>query len=175
MKAQAHRAGRSPYFCAGGVVSHLAELGFPNVYNRCEDFYAVIAAGREPEFDVLVTNPPYSTSPFDHIERLMAFCEAKAKPYLILQPCYVYLKDYYAAHLAGGGGSRVPAPFFITPSERYTYRTPKGLRDVKAGALATSPFVTFWYCEAGVHRDALVKVGFEPPPLLPPRTHTAEA
>lgn len=47
--------------------------------------------------------------------------------------------------------------FYLTPSERYTYRTPEGLRDVKAGALSTSPFVTFWYGACGDKRDEFVK------------------
>jgi hypothetical protein len=26
-----------PFYCAGSVVKHLTELGFPQVYNKCED------------------------------------------------------------------------------------------------------------------------------------------
>jgi hypothetical protein len=64
-------------------------------------------------FDVLLTNPPYSTKPFDHIERLMAFCASQGKPYFILQPCYVYTKDYYKRAV------QAPAqPFYVTPSRR---------------------------------------------------------
>ena len=37
---------------------------------RNEDFYAVKAAGRCPEFDVLVTNPPFSG---DHLDRIFRF------------------------------------------------------------------------------------------------------
>ena len=37
-----------PYYCAGGVANHLAEEGFTNVYNRNEDFYAVVSSGRVP-------------------------------------------------------------------------------------------------------------------------------
>jgi hypothetical protein len=29
-----------PYFCEGSVILHLRALGFSNVYNRNEDFYA---------------------------------------------------------------------------------------------------------------------------------------
>ena len=36
------------------------QLGFESVYNRCEDFYAIQAAGQVPEYDILVTNPPFS-------------------------------------------------------------------------------------------------------------------
>ena len=49
-----------PYYCNGGVVKRLKQLGFPNVYNRREDFYAVAEAGQCPPHDILLTNPPYS-------------------------------------------------------------------------------------------------------------------
>ena len=62
-----------PYFCEGSVVRHLGKLGFTSVYNRNEDFYAVVAAGRVPDHDVLVTNPPYSS---DHMQRILRFCAA---------------------------------------------------------------------------------------------------
>lgn len=101
----------SPYFCAGSMVRHLARLGFHNVVNRNEDFYAAIAEGRVPEYchpcfcfviswcssyDVLVTNPPFSTTPVDHIARLYAFVAEARKPFLILQPNYVYTKPFHA-------------------------------------------------------------------------------
>jgi len=106
---------------------------------------------------VLLTNPPYSTKPFDHIERLMQFCKKQQKPYLILQPCYVYMKDYYKAAMIPLGNDPAPNEFLVTPSARYTYRTPTGLRDVKAGALSTSPFVTLWFCAAWNYRADLAK------------------
>ena len=39
-------AGADPYFCNGAVVRHLNALGFLNVHNVNEDFYATLAAGR---------------------------------------------------------------------------------------------------------------------------------
>lgn len=107
-------------------------------------------------YDILVTNPPYSTKPFDHIERLMEFCRLQNKPYFILQPCYVYTKDYYPGSLLRAKGGNA-GEFYVSPSTRYIYRTPAGLRDVKANALSTSPFVTFWFCAACSHRADLVK------------------
>jgi hypothetical protein len=139
------------------VKSHLNACGFPNVYNKCEDFYSRIRTKTTPEYDILITNPPYSTKPFDHVERLMDFCQKSGKPYMILQPCYVYCKPYYADSLAHRPTGVKSQPFYITPSTRYTYKTPTGLRDVKAGALSTSPFVTFWFCDGANYRDPLVK------------------
>jgi hypothetical protein len=50
-----------PYYCAGAVTTHLNALGFDHVYNKPEDFYKVIAEGRVPDYDIVVTNPPYSS------------------------------------------------------------------------------------------------------------------
>lgn len=63
--------------------------GFDNVYNRMEDFYAKIASNSLPEYDVLVTNPPYSG---DHFRRICEFCRASDKPYFLLLPNFVYIK-----------------------------------------------------------------------------------
>lgn len=35
-----------PYYCQGGVAKHLAKLGFTNVHNENEDFYARLDAGQ---------------------------------------------------------------------------------------------------------------------------------
>ena len=56
---------------------------------RKEDFYAVIAAKQTPEFDVLVTNPPYSG---DNVDKLMNFSLSSGKPFFLLMPNYVYQK-----------------------------------------------------------------------------------
>eukprot|EP00954_Amorphochlora_amoebiformis_P022781 1355701-Amorphochlora_amoeboformis.AAC.1 len=80
-----------PYYCDGAVVRNLAKLGFPNVYNKCEDFYETLAQG-VPDHDVLLTNPPYSN---DHIERLMKFVKENKKPTLLLMPNYVTDKEFF--------------------------------------------------------------------------------
>jgi hypothetical protein len=59
-----------PYFCDGGVTRRLRRHGFTHVYNRREDFYKVIATGRVPPHDVVLTNPPYSA---DHMEKILDF------------------------------------------------------------------------------------------------------
>lgn len=140
-----------PYFCNGAVARHMAELGFESVYNRNEDFYAAAASGQTPPFDVLLTNPPYSA---DHPERLLSFCTASRRPWLMLCPNWVYERPYFTRLLRagnGGGGpsggaSRrraesgvgdphaSPAVFFLVPRKRYHYWTPRGRRtDLEAG------------------------------------------
>ena len=100
-----------PYYCAGGTRRSFAALGFPNVINRNEDFYAVVAEGRVPEHDVLVTNPPYSA---DHVERCLTFAARnlaeRGRPYFLLLPSYVINKPYYVdALLTGGAEGRAAA------------------------------------------------------------------
>jgi hypothetical protein len=134
-----------PYYCAGAVVRHLGELGFPQVHNRNEDFYAVIASGQLPPHDVFLTNPAYSG---DHIERLLRFCNSgTAKPFLLLMPNYVYMKPYYSTLL---GGKKVWA---LCPPRgiRYEYESPKGVEKAAGGSKRnaktrrTAPFASFWY------------------------------
>lgn len=139
-----------PYYCAGAMVKHLGDLGFESVYNKCEDFYAVVKEGRVPAHDVVVTNPPYSG---DHVDRLLRWCRSNGKPFLLLMPNYFCTKDYYEPAL--GGASRANAMLYLYPHKRYMYWTPKGLRDRAkvqsqhsgAGGNRTSPFVSFWYLD----------------------------
>ena len=142
-----------PYFCNGAVARHLGALGFPRVHNVNEDFYAVVASGRVPDHDVVVTNPPYSGT---HPSRLLAFLAANRRPWLSLMPNWVHAKEYFGPATAAPGH----APFYVVPRKRYHYWTPRGRRaDVASGGAKakshghtnaalgarTSPFVSFWY------------------------------
>ena len=120
-----------PYYCAGRVKKHLASLGFTNVYNKDEDFYTAAV----PEYDVLVTNPPYSG---DHLDRLLRFCSKSAAPWLLLLPNYVYTNSYFSEHLH----QKEIRPFYIVPFSRYVYTSPAGLRSTRESK--TSPWVSFW-------------------------------
>ena len=105
-----------PYHCEGSVIARLATIGFGNVYNEKEDFYASILNNEVPEYDVLVTNPPYSS---EHMKKLLRFCAESKKPWFLLLPNYVYMKDYYNPSLIG------QKPFYVAPKKRYLYTTPK--------------------------------------------------
>lgn len=141
-----------PYFCAGAVARHLDELGFPNVYNKCEDFYRTIATASVPDHDVLVTNPPYSDY---HLRRLLRFCRKNEKPFLLLLPNYVCKKDFYREALKiDCSHERHEEPTYLTPRRRYMYWTPKGLHrrsrtqnHASSLGFRTSPFVSFWYID----------------------------
>lgn len=93
---------------------------------------------RIPDFDVLVTNPPYSG---DHLERCLSFAARCGKPFALLLPNYVYNKNYYRSAVR----EDLTRPFYLIPKQRYTYTVPdkyvKGSRE----RVGTSPFFTFWY------------------------------
>ena len=123
-----------PYYCEGTMRAHLSRLGFTDVHNVDEDCYAVWEAGRTPQFDVLVTNPPFSG---DHMLRALRFAAACGKPWLLLLPNFVCFKKSY--------DTVVPPhqqPFFLVPSKRYTFYAPGRSVDISA---PTSPFDTFWH------------------------------
>lgn len=166
-----------PYFCAGGSQRRLGALGFKSVYNVCEDFYQRLERKDLPAHDVLVTNPPYSHVPRDHVAELMRFLgRDQHRPWLVLQPAYVYSKDYYSPAVleaqrveggkaaAEGGGVKLaasprPRPFYLTPPtpRSYVYETPVGFRSAGISK-KTSPHVTFWYCWLGAqHQGAALQ------------------
>jgi hypothetical protein len=123
-----------PFFCEGSMVERMGSLGFTNVYNRKEDFYAMKSSNQLPPFDLLLTNPPYS---LDHMDRLLSFCinEMKGKqPFCLLLPNYVYMKDYFSKYnhffnnsSSSSSGSSSGGGCFIVPKnrKRYLYTTPK--------------------------------------------------
>ena len=88
---------------------HLASFGFLNVYNENIDFYA----SPLKEYDVLVTNPPFSDP---HLENILKFCHASGKPSLLLMPNFVYIKDYFPfnTHFA-----------FPKDEKRYSFHVPR--------------------------------------------------
>eukprot|EP00047_Mylnosiga_fluctuans_P022140 m.114079 g.114079 ORF g.114079 m.114079 type:complete len:232 (-) comp9149_c1_seq1:199-894(-) len=150
-----------PYYCKGAMTGHLAALGFTAVWNVCEDFYAVAARGETPSYDVLVTNPPYSE---DHKAKCLAFCMGSGRPWLLLMPCYVASKQYYAAVQSGA--------WFLLPTERYQYTHPTGRGHEQ------SPFESMWFIGSGAagESDALlatVRAKRHPDRPQPTRIETA--
>ncbi|KAL7447190.1 hypothetical protein ACHAXM_011182 [Skeletonema potamos] len=150
-----------PYFCNGSVVNHLASLGYPNVYNKKENCYAVWEAQQEPPFDVFITNPPYSA---DHIDKLMTYitstCKFGPKPWLLLMPNWVHKKDYYE-NSTTKNQVNPSYPFYIVPKKRYVYVPPPDFREKKASDVhkKSSPFVSMWYVWGGTSQknDALIQ------------------
>jgi hypothetical protein len=114
------------------------------VTNRNRDFYEDIAKKSTPDYDILITNPPYSGV---HMESLLTFASKdQNKPFLLLLPHFVYTKDYYARAL------RLKTLFFLVPETRYAYAPPNwvtasdGSKALAKGKDKTAPFPSFWYC-----------------------------
>lgn len=155
-----------PYYCDGGVKTKLAGMGFTSVINENRDFYKDIASNKIPEYDVLVTNPPYSG---EHMEKLLDFCvgQKQPKPCFLLLPHFVYTKDYYSRALSPLQAAFKNSFFsFLVPSVRYSYVPPTWVADRSGAAKAlskgkdtTAPFPSFWYC---CHlQDRIEKAWFE--------------
>ena len=81
-----------PYFCKGGVRDHFERLGFMGLIHAKRDFYKDIKEELIPDYDVLVTNPAYSS---DHKEKCLSFCFESNRPFILLLPNYVATKSYY--------------------------------------------------------------------------------
>jgi hypothetical protein len=156
-----------PYYCDGGVKTKLASMGFTNVINENRDFYKDIETGQVPDYDVLVTNPPYSGH---HMEKLLEFCASqqaaassskkkkphrRPRPSFLLLPHFVYTKDYYTRALPPPPSSNNNRSFFsfLVPKIRYSYVPPTWVADrsgasraLSKGKETTAPFPSFWYC-----------------------------
>ncbi|KAG1669685.1 hypothetical protein FOA52_002069 [Chlamydomonas sp. UWO 241] len=127
-----------PYFCAGSVKRHLSQLGFTDVYNENVDFYAQQASSGVPEFDVLITNPPFSG---DHMARALAFAAACGKPWALLVPDFVARKAYFAPTLQiqeSGEGPAMSKPcgpiYYLGPrTNAYMFSTPNPAEEGSCG------------------------------------------
>jgi len=134
-----------PYFCNGAVVQNLAKLGFPQVHNKNEDFYAVLKSGKLPPHDVLITSPPYSE---DHIEKCMRYCASSGKPWCVLLPNWVHKKSYFQELLRETPSLVNAPPNYLGPVGRpYHYWFPSGSnRPNHVGSDGmTTPFHSSWH------------------------------
>ena len=138
--------------------------------------FAVQAAGKCPEYDVLVTNPPFSS---DHIERCLQFAVRSKKPWLILIPQYVAKKPHYmemlrrlrlghgpSSHPAGAGANTQvkPAPFYLGPTvSPYAFAAPRRADVVRARGVPA--FV-------GCSTEVVTEPGV--PPSSEPREHVTQ-
>jgi len=92
--------------------------GFPaitdaNRLRRNEDFYQVIASAAVPDYDILVTSPPYSR---DHMQKVAEFCASSGKPWAMLLPSFVHRKQYWTRAMPD-----MSSMAWVLPSERYHY------------------------------------------------------
>ena len=124
---------------------NLKAVGFPRVHNVPVDCYKTWSTGiGYPEFDILVTNPPYSD---DHIPKLLRHVCSRnfgSRPWLLLLPTWVHKKGYFKSLVT------VPC-FYIVPKKRYVYHPPKQFRAKKNSDVhkKSSPFISMWYVWGG--------------------------
>lgn len=159
-----------PYYCEGSCVKHLGSLGFSGVRNVNEDFYETIAACREPPFDVLVTNPPFSG---DHMERFLTYLATLDRPWFALMPQFVAQKRYFFEWKAAAVASGREVPVYIGPSRAaYAFTAPalaadgasalvpdatEGRRVVQDGVrVFAGKFQCVWFACLGSHRAAVL-------------------
>lgn len=84
-----------PYYCAGAIRQHWADLGVAKLIHEKRDFYQDVEDRTVPsQYDILITNPPYSE---DHIQRLLEFLIGSNKAWAFLVPDYVASKDWYVS------------------------------------------------------------------------------
>ena len=137
-----------------GVFDWVLCFGNRKVHNVKEDCYGVWERNEVPNYDVLITNPPYSGNhvyiliifiyiyiyiflgsfanpfnfhlPMNHgqIERLLKFCSEQGRPFFLLLPNWVHRKPYFEELLL----ERRIRPFFLVPDDRYVYLPPKVCR-----------------------------------------------
>ena len=153
-----HKQGRTsetiiydPYYCAGRAATLLngvfqrSKISTPiRIQHEKRDFYRDIKQNTIPQYDILVTNPPYSG---DHKERCLDFAVSQLKrygrPFFLLMPNYVAMKEYFRKTVLEGSGSKKEIQtFYIAPSSTspYEYDHPDGT------GYQVSPFASVWFC-----------------------------
>ena len=126
-----------PFYCDGSVKRRLEGLGFRNVIHENRDFYADVKSNRVPNHDVLVTNPPYSST---HKIRILEYALTRnfRRPFALLLPSYVVSKQWYKNAIQKHLSSSKEQPFFVVPKTKYEYEHPTGKGH------ESSPFESLW-------------------------------
>ena len=91
-----------PFYCQGSIRTLYEKIGVTNFIHEKRDFYADVKAKRVPDYDILITNPPYS---LNHKERIIAFVADSGKAWALLMPNYVANKSYFLDQVSSMGSS----------------------------------------------------------------------
>ena len=144
-----------PYFCTGTaavlmeqtIKSNKKKAPLPcpvKIHHKKADFYVDVRQNKFPCYDILVTNPPYSSN---HKERCLEFAanqlKKKGRPFFLLMPNYVSTKEYFRKI------TQTIQVVFIAPSTShpYDYIHPEGTGHDK------SPFESVWFCGVSKNED----------------------
>ena len=157
-----------PYYCNGRTKQLFNSLGFTNVQHEKRDFYKDIKHNTLPDFNTLVTNPPYSQ---DHKEKCMLFAIKRLRettnPFFILMPNYVACRNHFRTAISiknlsqtkskqqkEHGGNDPLDIMYVVPSTPYEYEHPEGT------GKEIPPFASIWFCGIPVNKVESVKEAF---------------
>ena len=83
--------------------------GIVNIINRNRDFYADIKKNALPEYDILITNPPYSG---EHKQKLLEFLSTRShRPFFLLLPVYIASKSYWKDFVHKLNSNSIPCEY----------------------------------------------------------------
>lgn len=124
-----------PFFCKGSMVKHMHSIGFPSIINRNEDFWSNICNNTVPNYDICVTNPPYSD---DDKEKTIAFIVGSQKPGFVLLPSYCGNKTWFKR---ASSKCSLTNMFVLRPRIDYQYK-----HLIEGKQKDSSPFHSSWFC-----------------------------
>jgi hypothetical protein len=156
-KSDSSQSGRTsftlydPYYCNGRSANFLRQLGY-HVVHEAKDFYLDIANNEVPQYDVLISNPPYSDT---HKIQCIDYCfrclfdslknNDRGKIFLLLMPSYIATKQYFRDRLEAA--FLLPGDIlYLIPSSSYKYDHPDGTGKDQC------PFKSLWFCIIGTQR-----------------------
>jgi hypothetical protein len=124
-----------PYYCKGAMKDRLCELGFDkdSIHNDPVNCYTAQKNGTVPQFDVLLSNPPFSG---DHVKRSVGYAMSCKRPWALLLPSNVFLRDWFTSLPSSTGASLM----YLAPHERYAFEANLGAETTKH-----IPLVTMWF------------------------------
>lgn len=141
-----------PYYCNGRTAVILKELGYTSIQHERRDFYQDISNGTVPNYDLLITNPPYSDQ---HKSQCFQYCFQRLRndnlPFCILVPNYVASKEYFQQLLSS---SQQQELVYLVPTSKYEYDHPEGT------GKEVPPFQSIWYCGIGAANVQRIKEAF---------------
>merc|ERR1712194_10075 len=127
--------------CFNGKSKHVPST--IRIQHEKRDFYQDIRQNSVPDYDMLVTNPPYSGN---HKEQCLEFAVNQLKtfgrPFFLLMPNYIATKEYFRKIVLHGEDTKKIQTFYIAPSSShpYEYDHPEDTGH------AVSPFASVWFC-----------------------------
>eukprot|EP00602_Paraphysomonas_sp_CaronLab_P001041 CAMPEP_0185033378 /NCGR_PEP_ID=MMETSP1103-20130426/22248_1 /TAXON_ID=36769 /ORGANISM="Paraphysomonas bandaiensis, Strain Caron Lab Isolate" /LENGTH=306 /DNA_ID=CAMNT_0027569617 /DNA_START=23 /DNA_END=943 /DNA_ORIENTATION=+ len=150
-----------PYYCDGKMMEMLTDMGFRNVVNKNRDFYVDIESNNIPEYDILVTNPPYSG---EHKSKLLQYLSGITKPFALLLPAYTATKSYWKEFVqsentrcknhTGCSTSLASSVLYVLPPGSYAYSHPEGT------GKGVPPFYSAWFIGGGFSSMQSVRMAY---------------